>query len=789
MKRFLSIALTVVMIASLCAVNINAAIDINNFSSVKKYNANTSDSDFAGNANTLYTQQDGYIDLKNDGVDDAWLALKPGADNLNLTAYNYLAIKMKANSMICNGWFYFQTSVAGWAQAGSALFKNHYEQKAAAGNWEILVYAIPADCNGNGGLTLNRDAVLQNLRFGAPANGSGGTISLAWFGLFTTEDEIYEYDAAYSAAYTNVPTNEKPDPNAPVLKEVTTRDLIIDNYDFSKYTLGKDIMDASTSVLPAGFTSADNIRDHWTPEEGQGQRKVTFTAENDGNVYLKLAGNPYFSMTTDYFYHTGTAYTYSIDVKDIGASANNEFRGMLINYGEEENDNNAAYEASADIRNSTYVGDSGLGISILNANTVRVYVLTFGTSLNVVYADFPATFGSDWTTLAVTDNGVDTITVSVGGDDVAYVSYSDIGTTGTTRYQEQYYRTIKISDIDGVVKAETAEGLMSIYKSMAFGTRTVDFSVDNVKVAKPAVNVTGVVGSQTAPSASSIAVPVTLTSANIEVISAHLKFTYPTDLLTYTGYTMGKVFKSWGAGTKITDPIDANGTIEVLIQGGEGTNIEAAAANGDLLYLNFDLATVDTDTAAVITCESPNADDDFCGNFDGTTIPDYDAFITAGVITIAAPFVPAEPTEITLKEGTAYRFHKTYTNVLVAVPTLKTGVTIDMFLAELADTTNIQIVDTKGAVVTTGVVKNGYAVQLTNASGEVIQAYSIAVLADARETGTINALDYRDVKTFVTNKTQNSLSETRFAASDYDNNGLVNALDYRKIKTFYAQLG
>ncbi len=790
MKRLLSIALTVVMIASLCAVNIEAAIDITNYPNVKNLSAATA-ADFAyedgatGLSNTAWTQQTGYVDFTNStGADDPNVFINYTATGA-ISATPILAVKIKANSTVANPWFYPSTNYEGLVAAG--LLANPFNTTAGTDAWTMLFYTLPAD-TANAGQTMDNTDVAQlnGLRFGAPAAGTNGTVSIAWYGLFATEAEAYEYDAAYSAAYPSVTATER------VADTVSTVDLIEHNYDLSEYTAGGKLTDATPSTV------TNSLRAYWTPTLAAGNAAV-YAAESDGNIYASIQVGGFFSMKTDKFYSQGSAYVYSLDVKALDLGNTNHFRGILFNYGKENNGSELCYEASkwpstvSAEKGSWYVGNSGIGLHFIDASTLNLYAFTYGTELGSieyritlpegVTLDTAGTDGA-WTNVSVTDNGADKITVAVGGTVVAYINYADAGFASGS-YNELYYRTLTITDAEGTVKASTAEGLMSIYKSMGLGSRTASWAFDNLVVAAPAVSsevvIEGAIGAVSGASGSAISVPVTLSTPDATISSAHFQVSYPEDVLTFVDVTYGDIFTSVDANTSIVEA--ANGVISIQVYGGTDTTYEVVPANGTLLYLNFTAAEVTVDTTATLTYVSLEKGDDFCG-IDGTNIVDYSASIASGTVTVTAPVVEDAPTEIAVADGaTSVYFHKKKTEILVAVPTTAAGgIDVATLLASISDSDYMQITNESGtAVDSTAIVRTGYIINLV-VDGTVVDSQTIAIKGDIRADGIVNTFDYKQALNVVKNSTAANQKDHVFAAIDCSNPvGTLNTFDTKII--------
>lgn len=139
-----------------------------------------------------------------------------------------------------------------------------------------------------------------------------------------------------------------------------------------------------------------------------------------------------------------------------------------------------------------------------------------------------------------------------------------------------------------------------------------------------------------------------------------------------------------------------------------------------------------------------------------------DDIVVAVVFTANEPEVVL-PTEITLAETSKYYVYSDA--VLVAVPTsTATGATVANFLSNLASTENIQICNASGTAITSGRVSTGYTVNLLDASGVVIDSYTIAILGDFNADGRVTSTDVSLLNDCITARTTGSLDAAIFAA-------------------------
>ncbi len=541
-----------------------------------------------------------------------------------------------------------------------------------------------------------------------------------------------------------------------------------------------------------------------------------YALRNGGTAHLTgglvQISNSFFTWSKGKFYTPKQSYT--LDAWIISnLSDPNTFTGMLLNFSKETyNKDTVGYETYTG--DGRYVGKSGVGFRFIpGGTTAEIYAITRDANGNTGYIASGAlsTVGYDdgggWGQVTATDDGNGTMTFSAGagrngGAQVfATLKYADAQfTPDTDALTEKYYRSIEIYDANGTLLASTTDGLMSVNKSMAFGARNASYNLDDVALftstietpeagstVEPSGAVAGTIGTVAVDTATAttVSVPVEIAAADLSITSAHLKFGYDTSALEYTGFTNGNVFAAMDATTS-RDNVDGN-QINIQIYNSELANV---AATGTLLYLNFNVIATES-KSALITFVSPGMGDDFCFINTDNTVGNYAAEITAGAVEITVTPVVVVPTEITLIDGTTYYFHTTKTNVLVTVPTVKTGVTVEEVLAQVAtDATYIQILDTNGAVVTTGNIKNEYTIQIVDADGVATGvSYGLAIKCDARSTGTLNVLDYKEVKNVAVNRSSGDLTDVMFAANDLGNNGSVNVLDYKAAKTFVMELG
>ncbi len=534
-----------------------------------------------------------------------------------------------------------------------------------------------------------------------------------------------------------------------------------------------------------------------------------YALRNGGTAHLTgglvQIANSFFTWSKDKFYTPKQSYT--LDAWIISnLSDPNTFTGMLLNFSKETyNKDTVGYETYTG--DSRYVGKSGVGFRFIpGGTTAEIYAITCDASGNIGYitSGVLSTVGYDdgggWGNVIATDDGNGTMTFSAGAGRnggaavFATLKYADAQFTPDTdtTHNEKYYRSIEIYDANGTLLASTTDGLMSVNKSMAFGARNASYNLDDVALftstietpeagstVEPSGAVAGTIGTVAVDTATAttVSVPVEIAAADLSINSAHLKFGYDTSALEFTGFTNGNVFAAMDADTSVYN-VDGN-QINLQIYNSELTNV---AATGTLLYLNFNVIATES-KSALITFVSPDLGDDFCYINTDASVGNYTAEITAGAVEITVPVVVDTPTDITLIEGTTAYFHKTKTTVLVLKPTVSSGVTVDGFMAQVAtDATYVQVLNASGAVITgTTKIKPGFTVQIV-VDGTVVKSYTLAIAGDATGDGSVNLMDYRKAKDYISKKTTGTLSDAIYASIDCTGFGSINLMDYRAIK-------
>ncbi len=797
MKRILSIFLAVMMIASLCAVN-TGAIDLTYTGARGLYQVTSANySSFIGRHGSCTCEvknfdniaTNGYVDIVSDPADgDPQFSLKM-ANNEDPTyayaTYKVFAVCMKvpAGATLANPWWYARSITSDGKYAdfgGGGNIANPYFSTPGEGKW-VTHYITIADCS----FPANCVAMAR-LRVGGVA-GSDTPLSVAWFGMFESQADAETYSNLYKTQYNLTD-------DAPVEKTekvVTT----------AEFTPSRLTFEGIANGALVNTVNIDNANWDAYMADPDAYTATRFTAESNGNVYGTIGS--FWTMNNHNWFAPTQAYTFETDIRALDAN-DNHFRGMLVNFGQEVNNLGDLCMETNGIDANYFVGKSGVGIHWIDDTTMRIFALTYSDgTLGEIHYDctVPELSASEWNHVAVSDNGAGKIDFKVNNALIGSITYADpsMSDNSDLKYCEQYYRSLAILDANGEEVAITAIGIMSIYKSMAMGSRTAGYQFDNIEVSPIEADhyLNGAIGSAEGTVGDTITVPVTLAgNADQKIASAHIKVKYDPTKLAFVAIAdtanpveiAGDIFASFGAGTLVT--VDAeNGLIDLILQNGTGTEVVESVAQGALVNLKFTaLAETTEGTTTEVSYVAANLGDDFCYiDASAKTVGDYEAVITSGALTIAPAAVQA-PTEIKTIEGSTYYFHQTYTDVLVAVPTLSAGITVEAFLANIADASYMQVTTADGtAVDATANIKTGYIVNLV-VNGAVVDSKEIAVLYDGNKSGSLNSTDIRTLRTAMVKGTTDSLAPAVYAALDVRHTGSLNSTDYRNLKTGIGKL-
>lgn len=298
----------------------------------------------------------------------------------------------------------------------------------------------------------------------------GGDYAIAWFGAFSTEEDIAAYDAAFNEVYgEKLVKAEKPKTQ----KKESVPDKLVNAFEESVY----DFEDCSD-----GDQLADYYGVEWMPSLGL--RNSVFK-EYEGSIVLNLK--------FDAFYHdslvkAGKGFTAKFDFKNDGARGGN-FGGFVFGFGDENNSNRDFYENSYGKDGvDSLVGKSGIGVDFREGNKIYVFVNRWNTEKNkrdVVGAEIETAvnFDEKIVSFVIDDDGTSKITVTADGQLLFTVEYGDAGLIDdAVGYNEQYFRSVSVTDAAGtqIINVDTA--LFSIYDSFGFGARARNLLIDNIDI-------------------------------------------------------------------------------------------------------------------------------------------------------------------------------------------------------------------------------------------------------------------------------------------------------------------
>ena len=556
-----------------------------------------------------------------------------------------------------------------------------------------------------------------------------------------------------------------------------TGDLSVMNIDFqdSALTNGFDIM-----------TTGNPIRSKWSPRHAGGNASTVVV--DGSNKYVKFDG--FMEFTPDYRWNC--PYEFSVDVKGY---ANNS-ASIFLNYA---NDSAEATSVDTDthfplsegpMQNITnaYSGQTGIFIRLVNATTMEIGVYTFDEA-NTCWDSYVGKITTTVTvpsldsfqTINVKDDNQGKIIIAVAGNVVATIKYSNDGVYNNFAcgawgdLSERYYKTATIYDAAGSAVATTDKALVSYYKRVGFGTRSSSFCIDNIKVGAYTAPATSLAVSMptdiVATPGSTITVPVLLTGdASILYANGTVKFD---KALTYTGYSVGDVFKKFDSSSKV---LNSGNEVDFIIIEGDFTE---RVANGTLIKLKFTVpANAKGGTAYTFEYVPSTIGDAFLDMDETEFLPTSN---TAGKATVEASEAPAA---IELNSNSIYKVDEKNAAVIVKVAA-KTGESLTKFMGNIAtDSSFIQVTNAAGTVQTSVTrLTTGYKVQLLDANGKVSKTYNIILLGDADKNGRYALADVSGVQTAV-NVTKPARGTVDFIIANVDSNTRLTFADASMLQNF-----
>ncbi len=561
-----------------------------------------------------------------------------------------------------------------------------------------------------------------------------------------------------------------------------TGDLSVLDFDFqdSVYTDGYNIMTSGGS--------GNIFRSKWTPVDGAAQN-LSKVVVSGTNKYAHLQG--FMEITPDHRWQGG--YEMSVDLKGYDASYGT---GIFINQANSTGNSAIAdtqfplYEKYKDGGNgNNYLGNTGLYLTFTSATTAQLAIHTYDasnaysngsnvSSCAIVAADLTVPSMDSFQTLKVVDDGVSTITLTMGGTKLATVKYADDGVYAGSAFSERYYKTVKVYDASNALIAETTKGLLSYYKWVGFSTRTSTLCFDNIAFSEytaPAKTLSVSIPTDiVAEPGATVTVPVLL-SGDAEILLANGTLKYDT-ALTYKNYTYaGSIFSSFDAASSVNS--STAGEISFIIM---NSTLEDVVANGTLVKFSFTVPADAADGTVYKFDYVPSNLNDAFVNYNEDDL--YPVSITAGAVTVEAPEVET-PTEIELTADSIYTIDTT-NSIIVAKATSFSGISYDALMANFAQPEYIQVVTSAGAVTTTvSRLSSKYTINLVDADGNVVKTYKVAVCGDLSGDGRINGTDLTRLKANLSGYTSGTVE---FYTANINGDRRINSTDSAVFKAILA---
>jgi len=327
-------------------------------------------------------------------------------------------------------------------------------------DWHVLTY------NAKEAFTTVSDALTG---FKMYANAAvGEPFALAYVGAFKSEEDAQKYYNAFSDLHKEDLVKSEP-------AKVEKKEVVLDAedkfddalIDFEEYDSGEQM----DNNVPDSYG--------WC----RGANHSTYENGNGGTV-ANLAFDAFYY---DGFVKAGTAYTLSLLAKNCGGAEN--FGGILINWGNEKNQDRNFFENNGLKKDGqgSLCGFSGIAFNFIGANEIEIVVYTVEnarTSYKAVTVPVTADLKADFRQIVIADNGKDTITLTIADELVATIKYARPEMLGSdvTAYNERYYRDVKVLGKDGTEVLSVDNAIMSVYKSIGFGSRAHGMHYDNIQV-------------------------------------------------------------------------------------------------------------------------------------------------------------------------------------------------------------------------------------------------------------------------------------------------------------------
>lgn len=375
-----------------------------------------------------------------------------------------IAIKFKAtaDTHIANAFIYPESSAGGWGTTGAGVLSS--SAFVCDGTWNVATYNIAHELFDDSDLAseAQSSATIHSLRIGGVAT-NGGTLQVAYIGVFDDLAQCEKYDELFCNTYTSVKLDK------PTIIPNASYSINSEFYNFQESAVTNDLK---------LIGSKTNVNTDWVYREGANNSK--FVVEGS-NKYLKLSFD---SFAHSELYANNVSYFFSADVRPEDKA--DHFAGFIFNYAYENAwKENMFYESNGTDKENC-VSKSGIGVNIF-PSMIIVYVVCYdintGSLKRIEYRHtLDQNIGEAFHNFKAIDNADGTIRFLLDDELFAYVEYSNPGSmpASAKKHFEYYYRTAKIYNGEGELEASATDAMVAYIKSLAAGSRARAICLDNL---------------------------------------------------------------------------------------------------------------------------------------------------------------------------------------------------------------------------------------------------------------------------------------------------------------------
>ena len=375
-----------------------------------------------------------------------------------------IAIKFKAtaDTHIANAFIYPESSAGGWGTTGAGVLSS--SAFVCDGTWNVATYNIAHELFDDSDLAseAQSSATIHSLRIGGVAT-NGGTLQVAYIGVFDDLAQCEKYDELFCNTYTSVKLDK------PTIIPNASYSIDSEFYNFQESAVTNDLK---------LIGSKTNVNTDWVYREGANNSK--FVVEGS-NKYLKLSFD---SFAHSEIYANNVSYFFSADVRPEDKA--DHFAGFIFNYAYENAwKENMFYESNGTDKENC-VSKSGIGVNIF-PSMIIVYVVCYdintGSLKRIEYRHtLDQNIGEAFHNFKAIDNANGTIRFLLDDELFAYVEYSNPRSmpASAKKHFEYYYRTAKIYNGDGELEASATDAMVAYIKSLAAGSRARAICLDNL---------------------------------------------------------------------------------------------------------------------------------------------------------------------------------------------------------------------------------------------------------------------------------------------------------------------